>query len=47
MNLHSDRIYFRRDFIINIPAPSNYIGPAKVFGLPAGSTSETDESRCQ
>jgi hypothetical protein len=24
---------FPRDFIINIPAPSNYIGPEKVFGL--------------
>lgn len=24
---------FPRDFIINIPAPSNYIGPKKVFGL--------------
>ncbi len=34
---------FPRDFIINIPAPSNYIGPAKVFGLPAASTSETAE----
>ncbi|MFY9310090.1 MAG: Z1 domain-containing protein [Bacteroidia bacterium] len=32
---------FPRDFIINIPAPSNYIGPAKVFGLP-GSTSSDD-----
>jgi hypothetical protein len=34
---------FPRDFIINIPAPSNYIGPAKVFGLPAASSSETAE----
>lgn len=25
---------FPRNFIINIPAPSNYIGPAKIFGLP-------------
>jgi tetratricopeptide (TPR) repeat protein len=33
---------FPKDFIINIPAPSNYIGPAKVFGLP--STSFTDEA---
>ena len=31
---------FPRDFIINIPAPSNYVGPAKVFGLPAAATSE-------
>ena len=25
---------FPKDFIINIPPPSNYIGPARVFGLP-------------
>ena len=24
---------FPRDFIINLPAPSNYIGPDKVFGF--------------
>jgi hypothetical protein len=34
---------FPKDFIINIPAPSNYIGPAKVFGLPAQTSSEVDE----
>lgn len=34
---------FPRDFIINIPAPSNYIGPAKVFGLPGSTTSEESE----
>lgn len=34
---------FPKDFIINIPAPSNYIGPAKVFGLPALSSSDIDE----
>lgn len=34
---------FPKDFIINIPAPSNYIGPAKVFGLPALTSSEVDE----
>ncbi len=34
---------FPRDFIINIPAPSNYIGPAKVFGLPAAAASERSE----
>lgn len=34
---------FPRDFIINIPAPSNYIGPTKVFGLPAASSSETED----
>lgn len=26
---------FPKDFIINIPSPSNYVGPAKIFGLPA------------
>lgn len=31
---------FPRDFIINIPAPSNYIGPEKVFGI---STTPGDE----
>ncbi|NDK57689.1 Z1 domain-containing protein [Pontibacter fetidus] len=34
---------FPRDFIINIPAPSNYIGPSKVFGLPAASSSEESQ----
>jgi hypothetical protein len=34
---------FPKDFIINIPAPSNYIGPAKVFGLPALTSSDPDE----
>ena len=34
---------FPKDFIINIPAPTNYIGPAKVFGLPALTSSDTDE----
>lgn len=31
---------FPRDFIVNIPPPSNYIGPKKVFGF---SISEEDE----
>lgn len=33
---------FPRSFIINLPAPSNYVGPMKVFGhvLPDGSTAE-------
>jgi len=30
--IEEDQI-FPRDFIINIPAPSNYIGPEKVFGI--------------
>lgn len=34
---------FPKDFIINIPAPTNYIGPAKIFGLPALTSSESDE----
>ena len=33
---------FPRDFIINIPAPSNYIGPEKVFGFEP--VEEEDES---
>ena len=33
---------FPRSFIVNLPAPSNYVGPMKVFGhvLPDGSTVE-------
>lgn len=34
---------FPKDFIINIPAPSNYIGPAKVFGLPSLTSSDKAE----
>jgi len=34
---------FPKDFIINIPSPSNYIGPAKIFGLPALTSSDVDE----
>lgn len=34
---------FPKDFIINIPAPSNYIGPAKIFGLPALTSSDANE----
>jgi hypothetical protein len=34
---------FPKDFIINIPSPSNYIGPAKIFGLPPLTSSDTDE----
>ncbi len=30
--IEEDQI-FPRDFIINIPAPSNYVGPDKVFGI--------------
>src|SRR5690606_21220545 len=31
---------FPKDFIINIPAPSNYIGPDKVFGLSGLSSND-------
>lgn len=34
---------FPKDFIINIPSPSNYIGPAKIFGLLALTSSDVDE----
>lgn len=34
---------FPKDFIINIPAPSNYIGPAKIFGLAALTSSDINE----
>lgn len=27
---------FPRDFLINLPVPSNHVGPTKVFGLPVG-----------
>ena len=30
---------FPRDFLINLPVPSNHIGPKRVFGLPNGSES--------
>lgn len=33
---------FPKDFIINIPAPSNYIGPEKIFGLPSNGNDESD-----
>lgn len=34
---------FPKDFIINLTSPSNYIGPAKVFGLPPFNSSEQAE----
>lgn len=33
---------FPRHFIINLPAPSNYIGPAQVFGLDTDYSSEEE-----
>lgn len=35
---------FPRDFIINLPAPSNYIGPEKVFGFKLLPENETSSS---
>lgn len=35
---------FPRDFIINLPAPSNYIGPEKVFGFRPVADDETSET---
>jgi hypothetical protein len=34
---------FPRHFIINLPAPSNYVGPVQVFGLSADSVADLDE----
>jgi hypothetical protein len=36
---------FPRSFIINLPAPSNYIGPAQVFGLEAEPAIDLEEVR--
>ncbi len=35
---------FPRDFIINIPAPTNYIGPEKVFGIKVLEDEDENES---
>lgn len=35
---------FPRDFIINLPAPSNYIGPEKIFGFRPVEDNETSEN---
>lgn len=34
---------FPRHFIVNLPTPSNYVGPVQVFGLNADSVAEIDE----
>ena len=34
------RDLFPRDFLINLPVPSNHVGPTKVFGLPEGPDDE-------
>lgn len=36
---------FPRHFIINLPAPSNYVGPVQVFGLDADTVADFDEVR--
>jgi hypothetical protein len=35
---------FPRDFIINLPAPSNYIGPDKIFGFKLSPDNEASDS---
>lgn len=35
---------FPRDFIVNLPAPSNYIGPERVFGFTPLDTNETSDA---
>jgi hypothetical protein len=37
------RDLFPRDFILNLPAPSNYIGPVKVFGLGEETDGELEQ----
>jgi Z1 domain len=34
---------FPRHFIVNLPTPSNYVGPVQVFGLNADSAAELDQ----
>lgn len=34
---------FPRDFLINLPVPSNHVGPTKVFGLPAAPDEDNEE----
>lgn len=34
---------FPRDFLINLPVPSNHVGPTKVFGLPAAPDEDGEE----
>ncbi|MCH8905220.1 MAG: endonuclease, partial [Bacteroidetes bacterium] len=39
-----DKNLFPRDFIINIPAPSNYIGPERIFGFSLIEDEERSET---
>lgn len=34
---------FPRDFLINLPVPSNHVGPTKVFGLPATPDEDSED----
>lgn len=34
---------FPRDFLINLPVPSNHVGPTKVFGLPAAPDEDSED----
>jgi Z1 domain len=35
---------FPKHFIVNLPAPSNYIGPVQVFGLDSDSTTDLEDA---
>jgi hypothetical protein len=41
INFSLGRDIFPKDFIVNIPAPSNYVGPSRIFGIV--STEEIDK----
>ena len=34
---------FPRDFLINLPVPSNHVGPTKVFGLPSNPDDDVEQ----
>ena len=36
------RDLFPRDFLVNLPVPSNHVGPTKLFGLPANGDDDTE-----
>jgi hypothetical protein len=38
------RDLFPRDFLINLPVPSNHVGPTKVFGLPQDPDDESEST---
>lgn len=42
-NQHGEDL-FPRHFIINLPAPSNYVGPVQVFGLNPDSAADLDKA---